>query len=136
MPQIVLWPPPWKRSFPGSDLLTAAYVLLLVVPTTIVVILAILLVAKPYEYFKTRHAGPRMTPSQVANIIERAAASNVDSDEWDDFCCVSMRDARLDAAAARAVQIIERDRTAGRMTQDDAHRELRQLARELRSWHV
>jgi hypothetical protein len=136
MPQIVLWPPPWKRSFVGSGLLTVAYVLLVVVPATLIATLVVLLVVKPYEYFANRNAGPRMTPWQVANIIERAATSKVDDDEWDDFTCVPMRDARLDAAVTRAAQIIDHDRPAGRISQDDAQQELRQMARELRGWDV
>jgi hypothetical protein len=136
MPQIVLWPPPWKRPFPGSGLLTAAYVLLIVIPATIVASLVVFLVAKPYELFAHRNARPRMTPWQVANIIERAATGSVDDDEWDDFSCVPMRDPRLDAAVTRTVQIIEHDRPAGRVSQDDAQRELRQMARELRGWDV
>ena len=117
-------------------MLTVAYVLLIVIPATIVTSLVVLLVAKPYEFFANFNSGPRMTPWQVANIIERAATGSVDVDEWDDFSCVPMRDARLDAAVTRAVQIVERGRAAAHITQDDAQRELRQIARELRGWDV
>jgi hypothetical protein len=136
MPQLILWPPPWKRSFPGAGLLTLAYIILVVVPLTVVVTLAIFLIVKPYEFFFARHSGPRMNAWQVANVIERAASARVDDDEWDDFSCVPMRDARLDAAVSRAVQIVEVERPAGRLTQEDAERELKMLARELRGWDV
>ena len=136
MPQLILWPPPWKRSFPGAGLLTLAYIVLIVVPLTVVVTLAVVLIVKPYEFFFDRQSGPRMTAWQVANVIERAATSRVDDDEWDNFTCVPMRDARLDAAVSRAVQIVEIERPAGRISPEDATQELKTLARELRGWDV
>jgi hypothetical protein len=113
-----------------------AYLLVVVVPVTLIASLMILIVVKPYEYVFQRNRGPRMTPWQVANVIERAASDRVDNDEWDDFSCVPMRDSRLDAAVKRAVEIVEVERPAGRLSADQASQELRQLANQLRGWNV
>jgi hypothetical protein len=132
MPQLILWPPPWKQTFPGAYFLTVAYLLLIVVPITALVSVLIVLFVKPYEYFFSRNDAPRMTAKQVAAIIDQAASDEVDDDVWDDFACVPMNDVRLDAAVKRAVEIVEIDRPSGKITPEDAQRQLRLLAFALR----
>lgn len=132
MPPLVLWPPPWKRGSVGGDVAAVLYLVAVVFPITLFAGVFILLVVKPYELLFNRQRGPRMTPWQVANVIDRAAAGRVDDDEWDDFTCVPMRDERLTAVVVRAMQIVEKDRPSGRLSADEARELLHALARELR----
>ena len=98
-----LWPPPWSQSTLLGQVATSVYFLALI--PIVAVLCVVVLLVKPFEWWFTRGKPPRMTRRQVADEIDAFLAGRGGAWDWDDFCCVPIRDPELDAIRERCAQL-------------------------------
>src|SRR5215510_208235 len=100
---LTLWPPPWRRDRAFGKL--AGWVYFIALIPVVAVLSVVVFVSVPLQRWAARRAGPRMTRTDVAKVIESHLEGTSGPWDWDDFVSVRIGDARLDTIRERCAQL-------------------------------